>query len=168
VDGKVNPAIFAARKRGVFFDLGHGAGSFFWNVAIPLSEGGFWPDSISTDMHHGSINGGMKDMLNVLSKMLLLGVPLPDLIRMTTVNPAAQIRRPALGNLDVGAEADVAVLRLEQGQFGFIDSAGARNDGTRRLVCEVTLRAGRVAWDLNGRAAVPWKTFDYNRRSRPK
>ena len=115
VDGKLNPAIMAARKRGVFFDLGHGAGSFFWNIAIPLAEQGFWPDSISTDMHHGSINGGMKDMLNVLSKMLLLGIPLKELIRMTTSNPAAEIRRPQLGNLDIGAEADVALLKLEQG-----------------------------------------------------
>jgi dihydroorotase len=168
VDGKVNPVMAAARKRGVFFDLGHGGGSFFWNIAIPLAEQGFWPDSISTDMHHGSINTGMKDMLNVLSKMLVLGVPLPDLIRMTTVNPAAQIRRPQLGSLDVGADADVAVLKLEQGQFGFIDSAGARNDGNRRLVAELTLRAGRVVWDLNGRASSHWKSFDYRRRSRPR
>ena len=168
VDGKVNPAIAAARKRGVFFDLGHGAGSFFWNIAIPLAQQGFWPDSISTDMHHGSINAGMKDMLNVLSKMLLLGIPFQDLIRMTTSNPAAEIRRPRLGNLDIGADADIAVLKLEQGQFGFIDSAGARNDGTRRVVCELTLRAGRVVWDLNGRAAVPWKSFDYGGKSRSK
>ena len=161
LDGKVNPVLLAARKRGVFFDLGHGAGSFFWNVAIPLAEQGFWPDSISTDMHHGSINAGMKDMLNVLSKMLLLGVPLKELIRMTTSNPAAEIRRPQLGNLDVGAEAVVALLKLEEVQFGFIDSAGARNDATRRLVAEVTFRAGRVVWDLNGRAGVPWKSFNY-------
>jgi dihydroorotase len=168
VDGKLNPVMLAARKRGVFFDLGHGGGSFFWNIAIPLAEQGFRPDSISTDMHHGSINAGMKDMLNVLSKMLVLGIPVADLIRMTTASPAAEIRRPQLGNLDVGAEADVAVLKLEQGQFGFIDSAGARNDGTRRLVCELTLRAGRVAWDLNGRAGGHWKSFDYRRRSRSR
>ena len=110
----------------------------------------------------------MKDMLNVLSKMLLLGIPLQELIRMTTSNPAAQIRRPRLGNLDIGAEADVAVLKLEQGQFGFIDSAGARNDGTRRLVCELTLRAGRVVWDLNGRAGAHWKSFNYGGRSRAR
>jgi dihydroorotase len=152
----------------VYFDLGHGGGSFFWNIAIPLAEQRFWPDSISTDMHHGSIHAGMKDMLNVLSKMLLLGVPLKDLIRMTTSNPAAQIRRPHLGNLDIGAEADVALLKVEHGQFGFIDSAGARNDGTRRLVCELTLRSGRVAWDLNGRAGVHWKSFNYGRTSRTK
>ena len=87
---------------------------------------------------------------------------------MTTSNPAAEIRRPQLGNLDIGAEADVAVLKLEQGQFGFIDSAGARNEGTRRFVCELTLRAGHVVWDLNGRAGVPWKSFDYGRRSRAR
>jgi len=90
------------------------------------------------------------------------------LIRMATSNPAAEIRRPQLGNLDVGAEADVAVLKLEQGQFGFIDSAGARNDGARRLTCELTLRAGRVAWDLNGRAGVHWKSFNYGRTSGPR
>lgn len=133
VDGKVSAVLPAARKRGVYFDIGHGGGSFFWNIAIPMAQQGFWPDSISTDMHHGSINAGMKDMLNVMSKILLLGVPLEDVIRMATWSPARQIRRTELGNLDAGAVADLALFRIERGKFGFIDSAGARNDGDRKL-----------------------------------
>ncbi len=75
----------------------------------------------------------------------------------------AKIKRPQLGHLDVGAEADVAVLRLEKGSFGFIDSAGAGNPGTQRLVAEMTVRKGRVEWDLNGRAAPAWNTFPYRK-----
>jgi len=164
VNGKVNPVMMEARKRGIIFDLGHGGGSFFWNMAMPFFEQKFLPDSISTDMHFGSINAGMKDLLNVASKVLNLGATLDQVIEMTTQNPAREIRRPQLGNLDVGAEADVAVLRVERGQFGFMDSAGARFEGTQKLVCEMTLRKGRVAWDLNARAAEDWKKFNYQRR----
>jgi dihydroorotase len=153
-----------ARKRGIIFDLGHGGGSFFWDRAVAAVRQKFFPDSISTDMHFGSINAGMKDMTNVMSKMLNLGVPFRDLVRMTTWNPARQIRRPQLGHLDTGAEADIAVLRVEDGQFGFLDSAGARYQGSRRIVCEMTLRAGRIAWDLNARAGEDWTTFKYRRR----
>jgi dihydroorotase len=116
-------------------------------------------------MHFGSINSAMKDLLNVMSKFLNLGVPFEDLVKMTTVNPAKEIRRPQLGNLDVGAEADVAVLRIEKGQFGFLDSAGASYQGTQRIACEMTLRKGRVAWDLNARAGEDWKTFKYRKRN---
>ena len=99
------------------------------------------------------MNGGMKDMNNVMSKILNLGVPFEEIIRMSTTNPAHQIRRPALGRLSVGTEADIAVLRRERGAFGFIDSRGRRRAGTERIFCELTLRAGRVAWDREGRAA---------------
>jgi dihydroorotase len=166
-NGKLNPAMAAGRKRGIIFDVGHGAGSFFWNVAVPAYAERFYPDSISTDLHINSMNAGMKDLLNVASKMLNLGSPLPEVIRMATWNPARQIRRPALGNLDPGAEADIAVLRLQRGEFGFVDSAGARFDGDRKLVCELTLRAGRVAWDLNGRASRHWKSFPYKKKTAP-
>ncbi len=164
LNGKVNPAMIEARKRGVIFDLGHGAGSFFWNVSIPFFEQKFWPDSISTDSHFGSINAGMKDILNVASKVLNLGVPLDQVVQMLTQNPAKEIRRPQLGNLDTGVEADIAVLRLDRGKFGFMDSAGARFDGTQLLACEMTLRKGRVVWDLNARSSDDWKKFDYQRR----
>ncbi len=164
-DGKTNPAFIAGRKRGVFFDVGHGGGSFYWNIASPLTEQGFWPDSISTDLHTGSMNAGMKDMANVMSKFLTLGAKLDDIIKWSTWNPAKQIHRPDLGHLDEGAEADIAILGLETGKFGFIDSAGAVRSGDKRIVAEVTVRAGKVVWDLNGRAATDWKSFPYRKRS---
>ncbi|MSV32440.1 MAG: amidohydrolase/deacetylase family metallohydrolase [Bryobacterales bacterium] len=164
-DGKVNPAFVAGRKRGVIFDVGHGGGSFYWNIASPLTEQGFWPDSISTDLHTGSMNAGMKDMTNVMSKLLTLGATLDAVIKMSTWNPAKQIKRPKLGHLDVGAEADITVLKLEQGRFGYIDSAGASRTGEKKLTAELTIRAGHVMWDLNGRAAADWKSFKYQKRS---
>lgn len=163
-DGKTNPAFITGRKRGVFFDVGHGGGSFYWNIVTPLTEQGFWPDSISTDLHTGSMNAGMKDMTNVMSKMLALGAPLEDVIKWSTWNPAKEIKRPELGNLDEGAEADITVLNLEKGKFGYIDSAGAARSGDKRLTAELTIRAGKVVWDLNGRAASDWKTFPYRKR----
>jgi dihydroorotase len=163
-DGKVNPAMFAGRKRGIFFDVGFGAGSFYWYVAVPAMQQGFAPDSISTDLHTGSMNAGMKTMTNSMSSILNLGAALEQVIAMSTWNPARQIKRPDLGNLDVGSEADVAVLRVQYGDFGFVDSAGAANSGKQRIVAELTLRKGQVVWDLNGRASQDWKAFPYNRK----
>ena len=144
-DGSVNPVMLEARKRGILFDVGHGGGSFFWNMTIAALKHKFLPDSISTDMHFGSMNGAMKDLLNVMSKFLNLDVPFDDLIRMTTWNPAKEIKRQQLGNLDAGAEADIAVLRIDKGQYGFLDSAGARYQGTQMIVGEMTLRKGRLS-----------------------
>ncbi|MBM3726232.1 MAG: amidohydrolase/deacetylase family metallohydrolase [Acidobacteria bacterium] len=163
-NGTLNPAMWAGRKRGILFDVGHGGGSFYWNVAIPAFKEKFYPDSISTDLHTGSMNAGMKDMATTMSKVLVLGVPLADVVKMSTWNPARQIKRPQLGNLDVGAEADIAVLRVETGKFGYLDSAGARYDGDRRISAEMTVRAGRVVYDLNGRAAPGHATFKYPKR----
>jgi dihydroorotase len=165
LDGKVNPAMITGRKRGIIFDVGHGGGSFYWNIAVPMVQQGFLPDSISTDLHTGSMNGGMKNMINVMSKMLNLGVPLPEVIRMSTWNPAQEIKRKELGNLDVGAEADITVLGVEKGDFGFIDSAGARMPGNQLIVPEVTIRKGAVVWDRNGWASTDWKTFPYKKRN---
>lgn len=155
--GKVRAYLHEARKRGVKFDVGHGAGSFSWRNAVPVLTQGFWPDSISTDLHQSSMNAGMKDMLNVMSKILNNGVPVYDVIRMSTINPAMQIKRPQHGHLTEGAEADVAVLRVDKGKYGFLDSAGARFDGTQMIVGELTLRAGQIVWDLNGRAGTEWR-----------
>jgi dihydroorotase len=163
-DGKINPAMFAGRQRGVFFDVGFGAGSFYWYVAVPALQQGFPPDSISTDLHTGSMNAGMKSMNNSMSSILNLGSSLDQVIAMSTWNPAKQIKRTDLGHMDVGAEADIAVLRVDKGKFGFIDSAGAMNTGNQRIVTELTIRNGRVVWDLNGRAAESWKTFKYDRK----
>ena len=115
--GRVNPGMWEGRKRGVIFDVGHGGGSFAWCVAVPAIKEGFLPDSISTDLHIGSMNAGMKDMLNVMSKFLALGLSLDDVIARSTWNPAREIQHEELGHLSVGAPADVAVLRLETGQL---------------------------------------------------
>src|SRR6266853_1216954 len=155
--GRVRSYLFEARKRGVKFDLGHGGGSFSWKNAVPGIQQGFLPDSISTDLHTGSMNAGMKSMNNLMSKVLSLGVPLAKVIELTTISPALVIKRPELGHLSVGAGADVAVFRVDKGEFGFLDSRRARFTGTQMLICELTLRDGTVEWDLNGRAGEDWK-----------
>src|SRR5206468_6081594 len=121
-----NPGMIEGRKRGVIFDVGHGGGSFAWRIAAPAFKQGFLPDSISTDLHIGSMNSGMKDMLNVMDKMLVLGMPLADVIKASTWNPAKEIRHEELGNLSVGSIADVTVLRVAAGKFGLTDMYGAR------------------------------------------
>jgi dihydroorotase len=168
--GRVNPGLFEGRKRGVIFDVGHGGGSFAWRVAAPSVKEGFVPDSISTDLHIGSMNAGMKDMTNVMSKFLALGQPLVEVVRWSTWNPAREIKQEGLGHLSVGAEADVAVLRLEEGRFGFVDSFGARQRGTQKLTCELTLRDGKVVYDLNGLARPDWDTLpkDYKSTGDPR
>jgi dihydroorotase len=164
-NGKLNPAMEAGRKRGIIFDLGHGAGSFYWYVAVPAYAEHFYPDSVSTDLHINSMNAGMMDMAHSMSKLLNLGSPLTDVVRMSTWNPAKEIHRPQLGNLDEGADADIAVLRLDHGKFGMVDSAGARKFGDKMLTCELTVRAGKVVWDLNGRAAQDWEKFPYQKHT---
>ncbi len=120
---------------------------------------GFLPDAISTDLHIGSMNAGMKDQLNVMSKFLALGLPLEDVIAKSTLNPARMVKREDLGHLSVGAAADVAVLSLQAGKFGFIDSFGGRLRADKKLVCELTLRDGRIVHDLNGLARPDWETL---------
>jgi dihydroorotase len=161
--GKVNPAMEAGRKRGIFFDIGFGQASFYWYVAAPALNQGFYPDSISTDIHRGSLHGGMKNMVQTMAKILNLGVPLEDVIEMSTYTPAKIIKHPELGHLDVGAEADVAVLRLERGSFRLLDSAQAWYLGDRMLHCELTIRAGKVMYDQGGYTSVNWRNFPYKR-----
>jgi dihydroorotase len=163
--GRVNPGLLEGRKRGVIFDVGHGGGSFAWRIAVPAIKEGFLPDSISTDLHVGSMNAGMKDMLNVMSKFLAMGLSLDDVVARSTWNPAREIKQDSLGHLSVGAPADVAVLRLENGSFGFVDSFGARLRGKQRLTCELTLRDGKVVYDLNGIARPDWETLPKDYRS---
>jgi dihydroorotase len=157
--GHVNPAMLDARKRGVIFDVGHGGGSFAWRIAVPAVKDGFLPDSISTDLHTSSMNSGMKDILNVMDKFLALGMSLDDVIVRSTWNPAREIGREDLGHLSVDAPADIAVLRLEKGNFGFVDMYGARLKGTQKLTCELTLRDGKVVYDLNGMTRPDWDTL---------
>ena len=147
------------RKRGVIFDVGHGGGSFAWRIAVPAMQQGFLPDSISTDLHIGSMNSGMKDMLNVMGKFLAMGMSLDDVIAQSTWNPAKEIHHEELGNLSVGSPADVSVLRVETGNFGFTDMYGARMAGKQRLACELTVHNGKVVYDLNGITRPEWTTL---------
>jgi dihydroorotase len=156
VSGHVNQGMIEGRKRGVIFDVGHGGGSFAWRIAVPMTKQGFWPDSISTDLHISAMNSGMKDMLNVMDKFLALGMSVDDVIARSTWNPAREIHHDELGNLSVGSPADVAVLRLDRGHFGFTDMYGARMDGNQKFICEMTVRNGKVVYDLNGISRTPW------------
>lgn len=156
----VLPYLFEARKRGIIFDVGHGAGSFYFSQAIPAVRQGFIPDSISTDLHADSMNAGMKNMLNLMSKFLNMGMSLDDVIACATWHPAREIRHEELGSLSVGSDADVAILRVEHGVFGFVDSAHLRMKGDRMLIAEMTLRNGEIVWDLNGMSAQDWRSSD--------
>ena len=154
---KLLPYLSDARTRGVLFDVGHGGGSFLFRQAVPAVKLGWTPDFISTDLHALSMNGGAKDLTNVMSKFLNMGMPLLDVIARTTWNPAQHIKRSDLGSLSVGSVADVAVLNLRKGEFGFLDVTGARMSGTQKLECELTVREGQVVWDLNGISKVDWE-----------
>ncbi len=155
-NGKVRPFVIEAQKRGIIFDVGHGGGSFLYSQAEPALKQGFYPNSISTDLHTGSMNGGMKSQANVMSKLLNLGMPLKEVVAASTWNPAQIIKREELGNLSVGSGADVAILKVEKGEFGFVDVRGFSMKGDQKIVCELTLRDGNVVWDLNGLAATPY------------
>ena len=154
--GKASKAMIVGRERGIYFDVGHGGGSFSWSVAIPLMRAGFGPDSISTDLHIDSMNAGMKDMLNVADKFLAMGQSMPQVIAEMTWNPAREIKQEQLGNLSIGSPADIAVLSIEHGQFGFVDMFHQKLMGTEKLACQLTVRAGKVVYDLNGISADLW------------
>lgn len=155
-DGKVEDFAFAAQKRGIIFDVGHGGGSFRFDQAVPAMKQGFQPNTISTDLHTGSMNGGMKDVINVMSKFLNMNMTLQDVVERTTWNSAKVIKREDLGHLSVGAVADVAILNLRKGDFGFIDVTKKKMRGDQKLECELTIREGKVVYDLNGLAAEQW------------
>ena len=152
--GKVAPWMVEARRRGVLFDVGHGGGSFLWPVAARAVAQGFVPDTISTDLHSGSINIQQSDMPNVMSKMMLLGMSLGDVVARSTVNPAKAIGRyPELGTLAVGRTADIAVLEEQTGVFAFKDSWPAKRLGTKRLNCVLTIRDGKLVYERGPVAA---------------
>jgi dihydroorotase len=150
---KVKDFVWEARKKGLIFDVGHGGGSFNWSQAIPAMKQGFAPDVLSSDLHTGSMNAGFKDMANLASKFLTLGMPLADVIAASTWNPAMVIQRTDLGNLSVGTEADIAVFNLRNGDFGYTDASGMAIRGKQKLEAELTIRKGRIVWDLNALSA---------------
>ncbi len=167
-DGKLYAYLRRARQRGVIFDVGHGGGSFVFRNAVPAITQGFYPDSISTDLHTGSMNAAMMDMPTTMSKFLAMGMPLAAVVRAATWKPAQIIHREQLGHLSPGAPADVAVWRLLDGEFGFRDASGGRLAGSKRLFCELTLKNGQVVWDWNSRTGVDYRKLppDYGVRPR--
>jgi dihydroorotase len=155
-NGKVKPFVFEAQKKGIIFDVGFGGGSCGFNQMIPSVKQGFLPDVISTDLHYDSMNAGMKSMSNIMSMFLSLGMSIQDVILRSTWNPATVINRKELGNLSPGADADVAVFRIIDGDFGFQDAYSKKFNGTKKLENQLTLRAGKIAWNLNGLGATMW------------
>jgi dihydroorotase len=149
-NGEVYDYMREARKKGIHFDLGHGAASFWYRAAMPAIADRFPPDSISTDLHMGNINGHVHSMLDTMSKYLAMGMPLQEVIYRSTVTPAHAIRRPELGTLTPGSEADLAVLGVLEGNFYFRDCGWACIEAQHRLECALTLRAGEVVWDRHG------------------
>jgi len=147
---KVKPFVFEAQKRGIIFDVGYGGISFAFSQAIPALKDGFYPNSISTDIHIGSMNNAMKDQTSVMSKFLAMGMKLQDVVKASTWNPATEIKRQDLGHLSLGAEADVAILNVRSGKFGMFDYKGYKIETDKKLECEMTIKGGKIVYDLNG------------------
>jgi dihydroorotase len=147
---KVKPFVWEARKKGIVFDVGYGGISFAYSQAIPAIKEGFYPNSISTDLHVGSMNAAMKGMLTTMSKFLAMGEDLKSVMTQSTWNPAKEINHEELGNLSVGSGADVAVLSLREGKFGLFDYTGYKLETDKKLECQLTVRDGRIVYDLNG------------------
>ena len=139
-----------AQKKGVVFDVGYGNISFSFSQAIHALKNGFYPNSISTDQHTGSMNASMKDQLSVMSKFLVMGMNLQNVIKASTWNPAREIKREELGHLSAGAIADVTILNVREGKFGYFDYTGYKIEGDKKLECEMTIRGGKIVYDLNG------------------
>lgn len=146
----LKPFVPEAQKKGIIFDVGYGGGSFDYRQALPAVKAGFFPNTISTDLHTGSMNAAMKDMLHVMSNFVALGMSIPEVIRASTWAPAQAIKREELGHLSVGAVADIAILNVRQGDFGFWDRVGYNVKAKQKFECEITIRNGVIVYDLNG------------------
>jgi len=156
-NGKLNSFVLDAQKRGVLFDVGHGGAGFWFSQAVPAFQQGLAPNTFGTDLHRFSMNAGMKSILNVMSKYLNMGMSLNDVVTRATWNSAKALKHEELGNLSEGAVADIAVLNLLHGNFGFVDAGGKRLNGDKKLDAELTIRAGKIVWDLNGLSAQEFK-----------
>jgi dihydroorotase len=154
---RVQSYLWEARRKGVLFDVGHGSGSFWFRIAAPAIQQGFLPDTISTDLHKGSIMLPRATMPMTMSKFLNLGLTLEQVIERSTLNPARALRLKGVGTLREGGEADIAVLKLETGRFAFLDSGFGKHYGDQLLRCALTVRAGKVVWDADGLFAEDWQ-----------
>lgn len=154
---KVQEYAWQARKRGVLFDVGHGAGNLWFRIAVPAVKQNFLPDTISTDINKRSIMLPRANMTTTLSKFLNMGLTVEQVIERTTAAAARAIQRADLGHLSEGSAADIALFEVQKGSFGFVDSGGAKMLGDRKLRCVLTVRAGRVVWDSEGLSLTDWQ-----------
>lgn len=154
--GGLNDTLSRARERGVLFDLGHGTRGFWFRLAVPAVRAGFLPDTLSTAMDKTSLLLPRADLMTTLSKFLNMGVHVQDLVERVTVRPARALRRPELGTLREGGPADLAVLDIQHGRFGFLDAGHGRLRGDRRMRAILTIRDGRVVWDSEGLSRTDW------------
>ena len=154
-NGQLRSFVKDAQKKGILFDLGHGGAGFWFSVAQPAMKEGLAPNTFGSDLHRFSMNAGMKDLLNIMSKYMAMGLSLEDVIQRASWNAASSIHKYDLGNLSEGNVADIVVLRVRDGHFGFIDAGGNVIQGTKKLEAELTIRNGKVVWDLNGISATP-------------
>jgi dihydroorotase len=155
--GNVRPFVMSAKAKGILFDVGHGGYGFWFSEAIPAFRQGLTPNTFGTDLHRFSMNAGMKNILNVMSKYLNMGMEIPEIIQRATWNAAQAIKRNDIGSLTEGSDADVVILSMLKGHFGFVDAGGNRMDGQIKFEAELTVRAGKIVWDLNGLSAQPYK-----------
>jgi dihydroorotase len=140
--GKVKEAVLRARGRGVRFDIGHGKGSFAFKTARGMLANGFYPDTISSDVHALCINGPAFDQVTTLSKFLCMGMPLGDVIAATTLNAAMALKRPELGSLKPGSVGDATILSIRQGEFDYVDVTGEHMRGDRKIISDGVVIAG--------------------------
>ena len=155
-NGKVLESALKAQKNGLIFDVGHGGASFIFEQGIPSINQGLYPDTISTDLHTGSMNAAMKDMVNVMSKFLNMNMSLHQVIEASTWKPAQVIGRTELGHISVGGIADLTLLKMEKGNFGFLDTKNKKIKGNKKLSCQMTIKDGKVVYDLNGLSGKLW------------
>ena len=141
--GTIKPVVLEARKRGVLFDIGHGMGSFSFKTARAMLANGFYPDTISSDVHALCINGPAFDLVTTMSKFLCLGVPFEEIIRQSTLNAAFALKRPQLGSLKPGSVGDACILSVSQGKFDYVDVLGEHLEGDRKICCEGVVIAGK-------------------------
>lgn len=149
MNGKVKPFVYKAREKGVIFDVGFGGASYLYNQGVPAVKAGFYPNTISTDLHTGSMNGPMKSMENIMGLFMATGMPLKEVIAASTWHPAQVIKREELGNLSQGSVADIAIFRINKGDYGW-PVRGGKFPGKERFQTEMTIRAGNVVYDLDG------------------
>ena len=141
--GTVKQVVLQARERGVLFDIGHGRGSFAFKTARAMLANGFYPDTISSDVHVLCINGPAFDQVTTMSKFLCMGMSRPEVVKASTVNAAMALRRPELGSLKPGSVGDATMISIQEGKFDYEDVVGEHLIGDRKIVSEGVVIGGR-------------------------